>query len=91
MATYVISIYRPGYLSEGEPYCTSSLDSAVQVLVSEVRETIDSIADDGEFLDAATALHVADVDTKARKALQAGHSYYYDAAGYRHAVEIYPL
>lgn len=41
---YVITIYRPGYLSEGEPYVTNSLE------------------DDGEFLDADTALHVADID-----------------------------
>lgn len=87
---YVISIYRPGYLSEGEPYATESLDDAISVLVSEIRNTVDSIADDAEFLAADTELHVADVDGKARDALNAGYAYYYDAAGYRHALEVFP-
>lgn len=87
---YVVSIYRIGYLPEGEPYCTENLSDALAVLVSEVRNTVDSIADDGEFLAADTALHVADVNTKAREALNAGYPYYYDAAGYRHALEVFP-
>lgn len=89
--TYVVSIYRPGFLPEGEPYETESLSDALSVFVSEVRNTVDSIEDDGEFLAADTALHVADIDTKARDALNAGYPYYYDVAGYRHALEIYPL
>lgn len=90
MTRYVISIYRPGYLSEGEPYCTESLSDALSVLRSEIRNTIDAIADDSEFLAADTALHVADVDAKARDALNAGYAYYYDVAGYRHAIEPCP-
>lgn len=88
--TYVVSIYRLGYLPEGEPYATESLDDAIGVLVSEIRNTVDSIEDDSEFLAADTELHVADVDGKARDALRAGHVlYYYDAAGYRHALEVF--
>lgn len=87
---YVVSIYHPGYLSEGEPYVTESLEDAIGVLVSEIRDTIDSIEDDAEFLAADTELHVADVDGKARDALNAGYPYYYDAAGYRHALELFP-
>jgi hypothetical protein len=88
---YTVSIYRPGYLSEGEPYITESLDDAIHVFASEIRNTVDSIADDAEFLEADTALHTADVDVKAREALTSGRGFYYDAAGYRHALEPYPL
>lgn len=92
MATrYVVSIYRPGYLSDGEPYFTDNLVSAIGVLVSEIRETIDGIEDDGEFLKADTALHVADVPGKAREALTLDGCYYYDVAGYRHSIETYTL
>ena len=92
MATrYVVSVYRTGYLPEGEPYVTDDLASAIGVLVSEIRETIDGIANDGEFLNADTALHVADVPAKAREALTLEGFYYYDAAGYRHAIEEYTL
>jgi hypothetical protein len=88
--TYVISIYRVGYLPEGEPYATESLDDALSVLKSEIRNTIDSIADDGEFLAADTELHAADIDAKARDALKIGNVlYYYDVAGYRHALEVF--
>jgi len=89
MARYVVSIYRIGYLPEGEPYCTENLSDALSVLKSEIRNTIDSIEDDSEFLAADTELHVADVDGKARDALNAGYAYYYDAAGYRHALEVF--
>lgn len=92
MATrYVVSIYRPGYLSEGEPYITENRDDAVSVLVSEIRETVDGIQDDGEFLDADTLLHLADVPARAREALTLDGCYYYDAAGYRHAIEAYAV
>lgn len=88
--TYTVSIYRVGYLPEGEPYCTENLSDAIDVLRSEIRNTIDSIEDDSAFLAADTALHVADIDTKARDAFKAGHVlYYYDAAGYRHALEVF--
>lgn len=86
---YVVSVYRPGYLSEGEPYVTESLEDALNVLVSEIRDTIDAIEDDGEFLEADAALHVAGVRVKAAEALQVVGAYYYDAAGYRHAIESY--
>lgn len=88
--TYVVSIYQLGFLAHGEPYETESLSDALSVLKSEIRNTIDSIADDSEFLAADTALRVADIDTKARDALNAGYPYYYDVAGYRHALEIFP-
>lgn len=90
--TYVISIYQLGYLPEGEPYATESLDDALNVLRSEIRNTIDAIEDDGEFLDADTALHVADVDGKARESMRIGQAYagyYYDVAGYRHSLAAY--
>jgi hypothetical protein len=86
---YVISTYRPGYLPENEPHTTESIDNAIRILISEISATIDIIEDDGEFLDADTALHVASVDTKARAALTVNGAYYYDVAGYRHAVETY--
>lgn len=89
--TYVISIYRVGYLPEGEPYATESLSDALSVFRSEIRNTIDSIEDDADFLAADTALHTANVDAKAREALGIVGAYYYDAAGYRHAVEVYSL
>lgn len=92
MATrYVVSIYRPGYLSEGEPYITDDRVGAVNVLVSEIRETIDGIEDDGEYLKADTALHRANVPDAAREALTLAGCYYYDVAGYRHAIEAYAL
>lgn len=84
---YVISIYRPGYLSEGEPYITDDKVGAVNVLVSEIRETIDGIEDDGEFPEADTALHRANVPDAAREALTLDGCFYYDVAGYRHAIE----
>lgn len=89
---YVVSVYRPGYLSEGEPYVTESLEDAIGVLVSEIRDTIDSIEDDAEFLAADTALHTANLDAKAREALTrpGGYGYTYDVAGYRHAIEPCP-
>lgn len=86
---YVVSVYRPGYLSEGEPYVTEYIARAISVLVAEIRETIDGIEDDGEFLEADTALHVAGVPTKAAEAIIREGCYYYDAAGYRHAIETY--
>lgn len=88
---YIVSVYRPGYLSEGEPYVTESFEDALNVLRSEIRETIDGIEDDSAFLAADTALHVADVPTKAREALALWGRYYYDVAGYRHAAETYVL
>lgn len=86
---YVVSVYRLGYLSEGEPYFTEDMSGAIGVLVSEIRDTIDAIEDDGEFLEADTALHVAGVPTKAAEAIIREGCYYYDAAGYRHAIESY--
>lgn len=88
--TYVVSIYRPGFLPQGEPYETESLDDAISVFVSEVRNTVDSILTGWEFLAAVTELDAADVDAKARDALNAGYAYYYDVAGYRHAIEPCP-
>lgn len=91
---YVVSVYRPGYLPVGESYFTDNLVSAIGVLVSEIRDTIDGIADDGEFLEADTALHVADVPSAAREAMRIGGNYAgycYDVAGYRHAIEAYGL
>lgn len=86
---YVITTYLPGYLPENEPYTTESIDNAIRILMSEIRHTIDAIEDDGEYLEADTALHIAAVDTKAREALAAHGVYYYDTAGYRHAVEVF--
>lgn len=88
--TYVVSIYQPGFLPQGEPYATESLDDALSVFKSEIRNTIDAIEDDAEFLAADTELHAADVDAKARDALNAGYAYYCDVAGYRHALEVFP-
>lgn len=86
---YIVSVYKPGYLPENEPYTTESIDNAIRILMAEIRATIDAIEDDGEYLDADTALHVVAVDVKAREALAAHGVYYYDAAGYRHAVEVF--
>lgn len=88
---YVVSVYRPGYLPVGDPYTTTDRDGAIGVLGSEIRDTIDAIADDGEFLEADTALHVADVPGKAREALTLEGCYYYDVAEYRHSIEEYAL
>lgn len=89
MTKYVVSTYIPGYLPESEPYSTNDIDDAINVLISEIRNTIDAIADDGEFLAADTALHTAGIDAKARDALKLTGVYFYDTAGYRHAIEAY--
>lgn len=91
LVQYVVSVYRPGYLPVGDPYTTTDREGAINVLVSEIRDTIDALDDDGEFLEADTALHVADVPSKAREALTLEGCYYYDVAGYRHAIEEYVL
>lgn len=54
MTHFHVGHNMPGYMPDEAPYCTDSADHALTVWREEIRRHIESLEDDGAFLEADT-------------------------------------